>query len=111
MPYAIVAECQGLTIFNQTRSAAEALELAVARRRTGAASVFVRDEAWTLVPAAALEEAVARDRRHEPTPAPAVTTLTFGNSDTRASSADEAPPVRTGRVRVFKAAGLQRPRS
>lgn len=110
MSYAIVAERHGLSIFNRAGTAVEALELAVARRRAGADAVYVRDHAWELVPAAVLERAVESERGGPADPAlnEAVTVRVGVTPDV--SSEKTSPPVRSGRVRVFKAAGIQRSR-
>ena len=62
MSYFIVAEQRGLVIFDRAGTAAEALDLAVSRRGAGAEAVYVRYEAWGLVPASALEQAVESGR-------------------------------------------------
>ncbi len=109
MPYFIVAEQRGVVIFNRADTAAEGLELAVLRRRAGAEAVYVRDEAWALVPASALEQSVERERSGRTAPAEAVTVRLSAAPEPPRETA--LPSVRSGRVRVFKAAGVQRPRS
>lgn len=112
MSYAIVAERNGISIFNRAETAAEALELAVARRRDGAEAVYVRDHAWELVAASALERMAQRETAH-PAPAARNEPVTVRVSPTPAPAEPAAAPpspVRAGRVRVFKAAGAQRPR-
>jgi hypothetical protein len=110
MSYVIVAERKGLSIFNRAGTASEALELAVARRRDGAEAVYVRDHTWELVPATNLERMVGRERTGSSASSPnEPVTVRVGAV---AAARPEAPPpaVRTGRVRVFKAAGTQRSR-
>lgn len=110
MSYAIVAERQGLSIFNRAGTAAKALELAVARRRAGAEAVYVRDHAWELVPAAVLERAVESERGGLAAPALSEAVTVRVGATPEASPEKTFPPVRSGRVRVFKAAGIQRSR-
>lgn len=110
MPYAIVAERQGLSVYNRVETAAEALTLAIARRRAGCEAVYVRDQAWEVVPAGALEQAA--ESQHRPTAAPAqdssITVKVGAAPDgAKRTTASEA---RSGRVRVFKAGGAQRSR-
>jgi hypothetical protein len=115
MSYVIVAERKGLSIFNRAGTASEALELAVARRRDGAEAVYVRDHTWELVPATNLERMVGRERTDSSASSSSASspnepvTVRVGAF---AAARPEAPPpaVRTGRVRVFKAAGTQRSR-
>jgi len=112
MPYAIVAERQGLSIYNRAERAVEALELAIARRRAGAEAVYVRDRAWELVPASVLERAAQSEEQRGAYAAPSPdATITV-----KVGAAPDAAPGSTpqgegrGRVRIFKAAGPQRSR-
>lgn len=125
MSFTVVAERQGLSIFNRADTAADALDLAVARRRAGAESVYVRDRTWELVPATTLEQAAEHERGgHAAIQAVPSITVRVGAAapgersapPVRTGAADAPPqersasPVRTGRVRVFKAAGQPRSR-
>lgn len=109
MSYVVVAERNGLSVFNRAGTAAEALEMAVARRRDGAEAVYVRDHAWDLVPAATLERMVERERS-APAVAPPIEAVTVRVGAAATDSAASSQPIRSGRVRVFKAAGTQRSR-
>lgn len=110
MSYAIVAEHHGISIFNRARTAVEALELAVSRRRSGAEAVYVRDSAWALVPASTLERAAEIERAGYATPSRNTSNSVRDSVTTEPTSERPVPNARAGRVRVFKAAGAQRTR-
>lgn len=61
MPFTIVAERHGVSIYNRKRAAREALFLASSRVREGAEKVLVYDERGQFISASALAEA-ARDQ-------------------------------------------------
>jgi hypothetical protein len=130
MPFTIVAERRGVSTYNRRKAAREALFLASSRVQEGAEKVLVYDErgqfvsAPTLAEAArdevgavravqkAVDEAIADLLTLSPQPYTESSGLTITvTSDAAARPADATPPepetkpVRSGRVRVFRAAG------
>ncbi|MCJ2020539.1 hypothetical protein MKK84_24450 [Methylobacterium sp. E-065] len=130
MPFTIVAERRGVSTYNRRQAAREALFLASSRVQEGAEKVQVYDELGQFVGAPSLaaaareevgavravqkavDDAIADLLTLSPQPYTESTGLTITvTSDDASRPAEEkspepeAVPVRSGRVRVFRAAG------